>query len=210
MTELSIQSNWEYFKYLVEQLHQTERYVDHSRADDGRLLNGETCSMEFAKIIMLAASEFEVIAKELCKESGSKLPWNASIITISERVLQLYPRITETYVRTPRRCFKPLQEWRVLKKTDKNGKKKTVCGISWWSAYTSIKHDRISSIYKANLENAINSMASLMVMELYLSKKALGNVFRIGVEKCSYFSCDYWPSVAYIGVEKELPDFEQK
>ena len=40
---------------------------------------------------MLAASEFEVIAKSLCAESGTLMAWNANIVSITKTTLGTDP-----------------------------------------------------------------------------------------------------------------------
>lgn len=69
MTEEHIKKNWNYFKSLAKQFQQTEQFVDHTMDSNGKLKNGQTFSNEFAKLLLLSASEFEVIAKALCAES---------------------------------------------------------------------------------------------------------------------------------------------
>ena len=50
-------------------------------------------------------------------------------------------------------------------------------------------------------------MAALMVLELYLSQKALGNVNAITSLGCNYFDCDYGLSHLAVNAGKMLPDF---
>lgn len=83
MRENDIKMNWYYFQALSKQLKDTEQFVDHSIDEKGNLLNGKTFSNEFAKILMLGASEFEVIAKALCIESGIKIRRNANVLTFT-------------------------------------------------------------------------------------------------------------------------------
>lgn len=93
MTESNIKENWYYFRSLANQLQQTEQFVDHSVNKRNKMLNGFTFSNEFAKILMLAASEFEVIAKALCKESGLDIRDNDNIVMLSKKILGKYPNI---------------------------------------------------------------------------------------------------------------------
>ena len=51
MTEDDIKKNWNYFKSLAKQFHQTEEFVDHAVDSTGKLLNGKTFSNEFAKLL---------------------------------------------------------------------------------------------------------------------------------------------------------------
>ena len=89
MTEDDIKKNWNYFKSLAKQFQQTEQFVDHSMDSTGKLKNGKTFSNEFAKLLLLSASEFEVIAKALCSESGHAVSDKANITEISKTILYL-------------------------------------------------------------------------------------------------------------------------
>jgi hypothetical protein len=41
----------------------------------------------------------------------------------------------------------------------------------WWTAYNKIKHHRHSEYHRGNLQNALNAVAGLYVMVLYLYKE---------------------------------------
>lgn len=101
MTEDNIKKNWNYFKSLAKQFQQTEQFVDHALDSTGKPLNGKTFSNEFAKILLLSASEFEVIAKALCTESCNSVSKKSNIKEISEMILCFYPNIINTRIYTP-------------------------------------------------------------------------------------------------------------
>ena len=208
MTEKEIKVYWYYFRSLSKQLQDTEQFVDHAIDAKGTMANSSTFSNEFAKILMLSASEFEVIAKELCRESGKQLPWNANIIRITRELVSTYPRIGETTISTPYQTLQPLQNWKIIQVPNKNGNLvDKVIGIQWWDDHNEIKHNRSSSFASAHLKNCIEAMASLMVLELYLSQKALGDVNAITSLGCSYFECDYGLSHLVVNAGNKLPDF---
>lgn len=204
MTEKDIKTNWYYFRALAFQLQNTTQFVEHDVS-----LNGQTFSNEFAKILMLASSEFEVICKALCKESSVKLTWNASIISITEGVLSTYPNIGQTEIITPYLGdIKPLEHWRVGKVKNRKGKSvDKVIGIDWWEAHNNVKHDRGDFFSKATLENSIYSMASLMVVEMYLSQKVIGDVDYISDIGCEYFDFQYGIVNLASKLPDKLPDF---
>ena len=209
MTESDIKVYWYYFKSLTKQLQHTEQYVDHSVNNNFHLLNGTVFSNEFAKLLFLSSSEFEVVCKSLCSESGIALRWNANIITLTKEILKKYPNIGFTQISTPFFSFKPLQDWKIMKKPNNNGKLIcTVDGLQWWSDYNDIKHNRSSCFSSATLKNCVDSMASLMVLELYLSCVVLGNVDTITSIGCNYFDCKYGLSQYTCKSEITLPDFE--
>ena len=198
MTEANIKENWYYFRSLANQLQQTEQFVDHSVNEKKEMLNGSTFSNEFAKILMLAASEFEVIAKALCKESGLDIHDNDNIVKITKKLLEKYPNIVKTQIITPYMTFTPLEKWAVV--SDK------VEGIDWWSNYNGVKHNRNNNFTSANLNNCVTSMASLMVLELYLSQAVLGNLDSITSIGCC-FDCDYGLAYIVSNPGHKLPDF---
>lgn len=209
MTNTDIISNWIYFRSLAKQLNDTEQFVDHAIDSSGKLVNGSVFSNEFAKLLMLSASEFEVIGKSLCTESGRTIRSNANIISITKEILSIFPHIGETSITTPYQTIQPLKNWRIGKVLNKNGSyNDTVEGIPWWKAYDKIKHNRRESFENANLQNSVDAIASLMVLELYLSKIVAGDMNKITSIGCDYFDCSY--GLSYIvadGIEK-LPDFQ--
>lgn len=208
MDENDIKTNWYYFRSLTKQLHDTEQFVDHSLDKNGILVNGSTCSYEFAKILMLSASEFEVIAKALCEEKKIKILWNANIVTITKEIIGAYPEIGNTNITTPYQTFQPLVEWNIKQvKNQKGNLIDKVDGIQWWYDHNGVKHNRKQSFLSATLKNCIDSLASVMVLELYLSQQAIGNVEMITMIGCDYFECNYGASYIVEHLQNELPDF---
>ncbi len=211
MTEEDIRSNWYYYCALVRQLQQTEQFVDHSVGENGVWVNGMVFSNEFAKILMLAASEFEVVSKSLCKEIESSFNSKANIVRISKTILEEFPRIGETAITTPYTRVKPLKEWKISIKTDDNGNNSEfVEGLDWWNDNNEVKHNRRNSFSMANLKNCIEALASLLVIEMYLSQRAIGNFDFIVATGCEYFSTDFEPCNLVTHKSNNLPDFNEK
>lgn len=169
---------------------------------NSNMINGQTFSNEFAKLLLLSASEFEVIAKTLCKESGKSISDKANIIEISKSILTLYPNIINTEIQTPYKIFKPLSHWGLDNKNPS-----IIIGIPWWAEYNKIKHDRLNSFSKANLNNCVKALASLMILELYLSQIVLGNLNAVTPVNCNYFDCNYGSNALVVNPGKQLPDF---
>lgn len=211
MTLNDIKVNWYYFRALAKQLHDTEQFVDHSLNSDGRMINGNTCLNEFAKILMLASAEFEIIAKSICNESGVILRWSANIVTITRELLKLYPNIGLTEVSTPYLTIHPLSHWSIKRNTNSKGNiSDVVNGIDWWNAHNKVKHDRTNSFQLANLQSSIDALASLMVLELYLSQIVVGNLDLVTRVGCEYFDCNYGLSFMAVNPGHKLPDFVNK
>ena len=211
MNETDLKTSWYHFCSLATQFKETERYVDHRLSDNGQIANAYTFSDAFAQLLMLASSEFEVIAKAICAQSNIKLPERASIIAISKKLLTNYPLISETEVSTPYQTVCPLKSWNVIKLPDKKGRlKDTVIGIDWWDAHNLIKHDRNINYMQGNLENCFLSLSSLAVLLLYLVQKVTGNLNLISNAPCDYFDFKYTLSDLVVRSEHNLPDFQPK
>lgn len=142
--------HWEYFLSIESDLERCSRFVEFSPQ------NYSTYSVEFARIIMAAASEFDTLAKQLCHLiDPSQNPQN---------IKQYYPIITSKYskftqyeILVPRYnlSFKPWETWSASSPPD------------WWSGYNKIKHERDQHFCKANLHNAILSTCGLLTGILY-------------------------------------------
>jgi hypothetical protein len=210
-----VKKYWLYFRSLANQFQKTEQYVDHSLNSDGKPINADTFSNEFAKILMLAASEFEVVAKDLCVEIGATIRSNAKITTISKEILKVFPKIGDTVIMTPYQTIRPLKDWQVVvsEKTKKDGttqQEETVEGIPWWQSHNSVKHNRRVSFLEANLSCCMSAMASLMVLELYLCWKVDSSLGRISSLGCDYFTCEYFAAYRVTEGGNVLPDSQPK
>lgn len=190
--------NLGYFKSLCNRLDNTRQYVDHS-LNNNIFNNGNTYSWEFQQIIYLAAIEFECIAKQLILEKDPTFDANSNMPTITKAILGFYPNITKTEINIDDIVICPLDGWRVTKN---NGSDKRI-GIDWWDAYTHLKHQSFINFNEATLTNAVNALASLMVLELYLAKEGL-NTTDISFP---YFTHKYISYSLITDVEKQLPDF---
>jgi len=159
MDKQEIMHYWYYFCSLCTQLNNTRQYVDHKTSEQDAefvLVNRNTCSNEFLKILLSSASEFETIGKLLCKEIDSSFKDNSNIINITKTIRKRYPRINETVVTSDFQELVPLLKWRIEKQDDGN---EACAGLDWWKAYTRIKHHRYDSFHMATLENCINALA---------------------------------------------------
>ena len=125
------------------------------------LVHGKVYSDIFKQIIVLAASEFEIMSKALCSAKGVK---TKRIGDISETILGVFPKIIDFEVSTPFWINTPLHDWKTTRID--NGKNVKVEGLDWWFAYNSIKHDEKESIKNATFENAVLALASLYIIEI--------------------------------------------
>ena len=70
MEQMELIQHWNYFCSLAERLDDTKHYIDHGLQEhDGirELVHGKVYSDIFKQIIVLAASEFEIMSKALCR-----------------------------------------------------------------------------------------------------------------------------------------------
>jgi hypothetical protein len=145
-------SHWNYFLALEADLAATSRYVDFHES------NYSTFSIEFARLIMAAAAEFEVVAKAICRASYGDVAEKANIVTLRDKIILRYPEFCTHQVNLPRFHMDstPWAEW------------KGAFTPSWWAGYNAIKHNRSDRFAEANLKNAIDAASGLLVGLLYL------------------------------------------
>ena len=141
---------WEYFLSIESDLDKCSRYVDFSSN------NFDTYSVEFARIIMAAAAEFDTVAKAFCRliDPASNA---RNISEYADKILQKYLHFIDIEM-TLYRYDIPVKPWALWSSTN---------SPSWWQAYNKIKHDRTAHFDLANLENAINAVAGLLSGILY-------------------------------------------
>ena len=202
MNQINLIQHWNYFCSLAERLDDTKHYIDHGireRKGLTELVHGKVYSDNFKQIIVLAASEFEIMSKALCSAQGIQAN---GIGDISETILSKFPRIIDFEVSTPFWVNLPLQRWEV--KIVNGGKK--VEGLDWWLAYNSIKHSEEKSIQSATLNNAIIALESLYIIEIYLMKEIFGSMEFVYTYPPVYFKCKYLPHPVSSG-EGLLPDY---
>lgn len=207
ITKEEVVHYWNYFRSLCRRLENTRQYVDHS-AEDGILKHGKVNSWEFQQILLLSAMEFENVCKQICLrfDPDFNIAYG-DIKQITKRILNKYPNIGMTEVETDYQMLHPLSQWKIAK--DSPNSKEYVTGLSWWDDYDNLKHQTFQKFHLATLENAVNSLASLMVIELYMMKEIIGSVNLFLDKPCEYFKSTYAGDLLCSG-EKALPDFEDK
>ncbi|MGD8563775.1 MAG: hypothetical protein PVG03_14630 [Desulfarculaceae bacterium] len=157
--------HWEYFLALDSDLAKCARYVEP--VED----NYSTYSIEFARLILTAGSEIDVVAKELCEEIGEKLE-KETIGEYCKVIKGKYPKITNCVASIPRweiNNWKPWKDWRPKKSP------------SWWEVYQDVKHHRESNYSEANLCNSIMCLMGLFVMLLFYYKEKYDEIKHMGV-----------------------------
>lgn len=148
-----LRTHWGYFLALEEDAERLSRYIEFSES------NMTTYSLEIARLLLTAASEIDVVARQLCSKINSDSKAD-NINEFAKEILMEYPHLNDLVVRIPRFDleFQPWKHW-----TDKNSP-------PWWSSYNKIKHERHKNFEKATLENFLNALAGLFTLLLLLFK----------------------------------------
>lgn len=142
---------WQYFVALEADLAHTARFVEPEEA------NMSCHSIEFARLLLAAGSEVDVLCKVLCKSNGL-VPTPEDINGYRVSITSKFPGFTDLQIMIPRYSLTrlPWQAW--------------VNDITpdWWHAYNGVKHERHSAFKKANLANTLDAMAGLFVLVCYV------------------------------------------
>jgi hypothetical protein len=143
--------HWNYFLALDDDVARMARYLELTEA------NFSSYSLELARILFAAASEVDVVAKNLCKKINENSKAR-SIDKYMEEILPHYPSIPEAIIYIPRfgLTFNPWEKWGENKKP------------LWWDAYNNVKHHRHTNFSDASLKHAMNAVAGLFVLLLFL------------------------------------------
>jgi hypothetical protein len=150
---------WQFFTALETDLTFTARFVEPVAGN-----NMGCYSIEFARLLLSAGSEVDVLCKVLCKQHSLHVsPTN--IDGYRAAITTRFPGFTKLPVLIPRYGLtrEPWKEW----DTGKNP--------AWWHAYNDVKHERNINFPKANLENALDAMAGLFVLVCYICHKELAS-----------------------------------
>ncbi len=147
-------SHWNYFLSLESDLHALSRYVEFTKD------NFACYSIELARIILAACSEVDVVAKQICNHVKKDQDAN-NIHTYRDILRPIFLNIERFQVLVKRHGLElaPWTNWAQGETPD------------WWGDHNDVKHERHVHFQKANLSNALNSVAGLYVMVLYLYRE---------------------------------------
>jgi hypothetical protein len=147
--------HWRYFRALEDDLQSCERYVHFSEENFG------TYSTEFARILLAAASEFDTVAKRLCKEIEPDQEIHSSIGRYRDVIMSKYPRFAKVEIHVPRYQL-TIAPWSDWKKSHPE----------WWRSYNAVKHERNKDFDRATLKASLCSLAGLLVGLMYWFREA--------------------------------------
>ena len=146
--------HWDYYIALEHDAERLSRYIEFSKN------NLDTYAIELTHLLITAASEVDVVIKQLCYilSPDSK----ASTINEYHKVIeQMLPEIINTKIKSIRHdlTFQPWSSW------------ESADSPTWWRSYNKVKHERSSNFLKANLGNMLNALSALFVVNVYLNHK---------------------------------------
>ncbi|HRG34235.1 MAG TPA: hypothetical protein PLN76_13245 [Saprospiraceae bacterium] len=156
---------WTVYKNLEKELIELS-YLIH--IDDHQL---DIYSIKIAELLLRTSVEIESISKALYFKNGGTKPddinlfFDTDCIDLLESKWQLSKK--QVQISSPNLYF-TLPENQVLTPLKKANKRGT--GSSdWQKAYQAIKHNRVTSLPKANLKHLIRAMAALYLLNIYFN-----------------------------------------
>lgn len=143
--------HWRFAMSLDEDLDHLSRFIEFNQA------NLSCYSIELARILMMASAEVDVVAKQLCE--SIKPGCGASKIDEYQRIIcPRYGMFTESTVYAFSESLKlhPWSQW-----AEGNSP-------PWWRANNKVKHHRDTHYAEANLNNALNAVAALLILVIHV------------------------------------------
>lgn len=143
--------HWHYFIALENDISQFSRFLEIAES------NFSSYSIELGRILFAAASEIDVVAKKYCQKIEPNFTAD-NIGNYKTIITKHYPDFNTIKVHLPRfgLTLTPWNKWR------------TDTQPLWWRAYTKVKYERHEHFAEANLKNALNAVAALYVLQIFL------------------------------------------
>lgn len=196
LTEQEILHYWNYAELLNEELGNTARFVEPDES------NYQTYSLAYTNIILSSCSEVEIICRLLCqaidKDHDYTTPekW-VEMKDISKTIQTRFPHIYQARAALLQKSeyIYPFKIWETNKRAN----------LPWWKEYGLIKHYRHQKFSDATLENALNSVAALIILNSYLYKTVLGEHAPKMTRSGMFDNC-YSYGGLLIGPSEKLPD----
>jgi hypothetical protein len=156
---------WTVYKNLEKELIALSDLI---HIDDNQL---EIYSIKIAELLLRTSVEIESISKALYFQNGGTKPddinlfFDTDCLEFLENKWQLSKK--QVQVSAPNFYF-TLLENRVLTPLKKANKRGT-SSSDWQKAYQAVKHNRVTSLPKANLKHLIRAMAALYLLNVYFN-----------------------------------------
>jgi hypothetical protein len=158
---------WEYFLALEEDLERCTRYVEF----DPRNLS--TFSIEFAKLLLAAGSEVDVLAKMICNKLDPTAP-AGNIDQYRLCIMAHRPAFADAQVKISRYFRDPFTPWATWKPAAGG----SPTNPTWWHSYNKVKHERNRCFDQATLSNVLDAFAGYFAALLTCLEVVHGNVPR--------------------------------
>ena len=158
LKELDIESrapllHWNYFLALESDMSQIARFIEFAER------NFSTHSIELAHLLLAASSEVDVVAKQIC----ALVDPNSPAENINDYHQIITTRISEF---SSEEIFIPRHGITLVPWTNWANESSPF----WWKSYNHVKHKRALYFEEANLKNALNALAALLVAVFYFYK----------------------------------------
>jgi hypothetical protein len=178
-------AHWNYFLALEKDLEVLSRYVEFAES------NFICYSLEIARVLFAAASEADVVAKQLCTNINPDST-ASNIHQYRDEIRAAYPGFQNFKVAIPRFGLEltPWSNW-----CDPTG----VPG--WWTAYNKVKHHRNTDYHRGNLKNCLNAAAGLFVVILYFYKEKAENADLIPMPSIFRVTDEHFDGTTFNSIE---------
>jgi hypothetical protein len=150
-----IEPHWSYLLSVERDLEELSRYVEFDQR------NFETFGIEIARLLLACGAEVDIVCNQLCRKLNAASS-ASSINAYRDELVASYPSLPAFEVVLPRfgLTLHPWDEWNRQR------------GVpQWWTAYNKTKHERHTEYHRANLKNALNAVAGLFIVVLYLYRE---------------------------------------
>jgi hypothetical protein len=157
ITHTESKVHWSFFIALEQDVEVITRYIEPAAP------NLTTYSLELCRIVLAASAECEVVLKELARFKTNQSS-DYDIRSLRETLMQCVPELAseKVFIRRYGLELDPWDNWRSGKTPN------------WWQSYNKVKHERVLHYAEANLTNALNAVAALMIAVIFYYR-AIGN-----------------------------------
>lgn len=179
--ELS-QNHWKYYLMLEKRFMESMEYVELHKDNFNAFSNG------YALLIQAIGAELDTVFKEFC---GFNTNDRKCISDYAQKILEDNPNIKNNKVTVKEYDIEiqPFANWDASLAAQ---------SLSWWKAFTDIKHNRYDKIKQANQENVLNILGALCLIEMLFLKKITDGTKELNVfdESSKLFLFKDWPTKA--------------
>jgi len=149
--------------------------------------NFSAFSNRYALLIQAIGAELDSLFKFFC---DFDLSARKSISDYADQILQSNPNIVNQKIKLRQFGFEiqPFQGWDATHAAQ---------SLSWWSAFTNIKHNRSTHIQEASQENTLNILGSLYLLEMLCLRKISESSHEPDVYdiRSKLFTLENWTSI---------------